>query len=100
MDLALGYQTGVPWNAPEYSNSEFDGLLAKAEVTLDVKERKLIMRDLVGEAFPGRMDPEMAAALAASPEIPEGFADLESVSVAVQREDYRARRRFWNADAP
>ena len=43
MVLSLGFRSGVPWNAPEYSNKEFDELLTQAEGTLDVEARKEVM---------------------------------------------------------
>jgi len=43
MVLSLGFRTGVPWNAPEYANPEFDRLLTEAEGTLDIEARKAIM---------------------------------------------------------
>lgn len=44
MVLSLGFRTGVPWNAPEYANPELDRLLDEAEATLDVQERKKVMK--------------------------------------------------------
>ena len=46
MSLALAYRTGVPWNESNYSNKDFDGLLAQAEGTLDVTQRRAIMAKL------------------------------------------------------
>jgi peptide/nickel transport system substrate-binding protein len=46
MVLALAYRTGVPWNESHYANPEFDELLTKAEGTLDIDQRKEIMKDL------------------------------------------------------
>lgn len=46
MTLALAYRTGVPWNESDYSNPEFDQLLAEAEGTLDVDKRRAIMAKL------------------------------------------------------
>jgi|SaaInl7_200m_RNA_FD_contig_71_115490_length_1913_multi_20_in_0_out_0_1 peptide/nickel transport system substrate-binding protein len=43
MVLALAYRTGVAWNESGWSNTEFDGLLAKAESTLDVDERRKLV---------------------------------------------------------
>jgi peptide/nickel transport system substrate-binding protein len=43
MTLSLAYRTGVPWNAPEWSDKEFDDLLTQAEGTVDVEERRKIM---------------------------------------------------------
>ena len=41
--LGLGYRTGVPWNAFNYSDPEFDRLLTQAESTLDIEERRAVM---------------------------------------------------------
>jgi len=46
MVLSLGFRTGVPWNAPEWSNKEFDRLLTQAEATLDVDDRRVIMAEI------------------------------------------------------
>ena len=46
MVLALAYRTGVPWNESHYSNAKFDELLTTAEGTLDIDQRKEIMKDL------------------------------------------------------
>jgi peptide/nickel transport system substrate-binding protein len=46
MVLALAYRTGVPWNESHYANAKFDELLTKAEGTLDIDQRKEIMKDL------------------------------------------------------
>ena len=46
MVLGLGYRSGVPWNESEFSNKEFDELLAQAEGTLDVEDRRKIMGKL------------------------------------------------------
>ncbi|MDH3690666.1 MAG: ABC transporter substrate-binding protein [Gammaproteobacteria bacterium] len=46
MVLGLAYRTGVPWNESHYSNPEFDELLTKAEGTLDVEERREIIKQL------------------------------------------------------
>jgi peptide/nickel transport system substrate-binding protein len=46
MVLALAYRTGVPWNESHYANPKFDELLTKAEGTLDIDQRKEIMKDL------------------------------------------------------
>ena len=46
MVLSLGFRTGVPWNAPEYSNAEFDALLTEAEGTLDIEKRKKVMEKI------------------------------------------------------
>ena len=48
MSLALAYRTGVPWNEANYSNKDFDSLLAQAEGTLDVGQRRAIMAKLEG----------------------------------------------------
>jgi peptide/nickel transport system substrate-binding protein len=45
MVLALAYRSGVPWNESRYSNEEFDGILTKAEGTLDLEAR----RELIGQ---------------------------------------------------
>jgi peptide/nickel transport system substrate-binding protein len=42
--LALGFRTGVPWNAPEWSNTEFDDLILQIEGTLDIEERRELMK--------------------------------------------------------
>ena len=46
MVLGLAYRSGVPWNESGYSNPEFDKLLAKAEGTVDVEERREVMVEL------------------------------------------------------
>ena len=46
MSLALAYRTGVPWNESNYSNKDFDTLLAEAEGTLDVEKRRALMAKL------------------------------------------------------
>jgi peptide/nickel transport system substrate-binding protein len=46
MVLGLAYRSGVPWNESHYANPEFDALLTKAEGTLDVDERREIMKEL------------------------------------------------------
>jgi peptide/nickel transport system substrate-binding protein len=46
MVLGLAYRTGVPWNESHFSNAKFDALLDKADATLDVEKRKLIMKDI------------------------------------------------------
>jgi len=46
MVLALAYRTGVPWNESHYANAKFDELLTTAEGTLDIDQRKEIMKDL------------------------------------------------------
>ncbi|MEQ8640466.1 MAG: ABC transporter substrate-binding protein, partial [Alphaproteobacteria bacterium] len=44
MLLALAYKSGVPWNESNYSNAEFDEILAQAEGVLDAKERSLLVK--------------------------------------------------------
>ena len=44
--LSLGFRTGVPWNAPEYSNPEFDRLLDEASQLVDVDERRKVMEKI------------------------------------------------------
>jgi peptide/nickel transport system substrate-binding protein len=44
--LALAYRTGEPWNETNYSNPEFDRLLAKAMGILDVDARRKVMYEL------------------------------------------------------
>ena len=46
MVLSLAYRSGVPWNESNYSNPKFDEILTKAEGTLDVEERKLLIKEL------------------------------------------------------
>jgi peptide/nickel transport system substrate-binding protein len=46
MTLSLAYRTGVPWNAPEWSDKEFDTLLTQAEGTVDVEERRKVMEKI------------------------------------------------------
>ncbi len=46
MVLSLGFRTGVPWNATGWGDAEFDALLTKAEGTLDIEERKVIMKKI------------------------------------------------------
>lgn len=46
MVLALAYRTGVPWNETHYSNPEFDKTLSKAEGTLDIDKRRVILGEL------------------------------------------------------
>lgn len=43
MTLSLAYRSGAPWNAPEWSDKEFDDLLTQAEGTVDVDKRREIM---------------------------------------------------------
>jgi len=44
--LDLAYRSGVPWNETGYSNPEFDRILDQAEATLDVGERRELVRRL------------------------------------------------------
>ena len=44
--LDLAYRTGAPWNESHYSNPKLDELLDKADATIDVEKRKLIMKDI------------------------------------------------------
>ncbi|MDJ0607431.1 MAG: ABC transporter substrate-binding protein [Kiloniellales bacterium] len=46
MVLSLAYRSGVPWNESNYANPKFDEILTKAEGTLDVEERKLLIKEL------------------------------------------------------
>lgn len=46
MTLSLAYRSGVPWNAPEWSDPEFDELLTKAESTVDIEARRAIMAQI------------------------------------------------------
>ncbi len=46
MVLDLAYRTGVPWNESHYSNPKLDALLDKADATLDVPKRRLLMKDI------------------------------------------------------
>jgi peptide/nickel transport system substrate-binding protein len=46
MVLGLAYRSGVPWNETDYSNDQFEEWLGKAEATLDVDERRVIMADI------------------------------------------------------
>ena len=46
MVLGLAYRSGVPWNESRYANPKFDEILTKAEGTLDVEERKLLIKEL------------------------------------------------------
>ncbi len=46
MVLSLGFRSGVPWNAPEYANPKLDELLNKAEATLDIEERHIVMKEI------------------------------------------------------
>lgn len=44
--LALAYRSGVPWNETNYNNPAFDAALDRAEATLDLEERKVIVAEL------------------------------------------------------
>ena len=46
MVLGLAYRTGVPWNESNYANPEFDRILTQAEGTLDLAERRDLIRQL------------------------------------------------------
>lgn len=46
MVLDLAFRTGVPWNESHYSNPKLDELLNKADATLDVEKRRLVMKDI------------------------------------------------------
>ena len=46
MLLPLAYRSGVPWNESDFANEKFDDLLGKAEGTLDIKERQMIMKQM------------------------------------------------------
>ncbi len=46
MVLGLAYRTGVPWNESNYANPEFDKILTQAEGTLDLAERRDLIRQL------------------------------------------------------
>ena len=46
MVLSLGFRSGVPWNPTMFADQEFDDLLTKAEGTLDVDERREIMKEI------------------------------------------------------
>ena len=46
MVLSLAYRTGVPWNESHYANPKFDALLTKAEGTLDVEKRRVLIKEL------------------------------------------------------
>ena len=43
---SLAFRTGVPWNESGFSNAEFDEVLSKAEMTVDVEERRALMERL------------------------------------------------------
>ena len=46
MVLDLAYRTGVPWNESHYANPKLDDLLNKADATVDVGKRKLILKEI------------------------------------------------------
>jgi len=46
MTLSLAYRTNAPWNAPEWSDKEFDDLLTQAQGTIDVEARRAIMKKI------------------------------------------------------
>ena len=46
MVLDLAYRTGVPWNESHYDNPKLNDLLDKADATVDVAKRKLVMKDI------------------------------------------------------
>jgi len=46
MTLSLAYRSGVPWNAPEWADAEFDALLTEAESTVDIEARRAIMAQI------------------------------------------------------
>jgi peptide/nickel transport system substrate-binding protein len=46
MTYSLAYRTGGAWNESNWSNPEFDKLLAQAEGILDVEERRKVMEKL------------------------------------------------------
>jgi peptide/nickel transport system substrate-binding protein len=46
MVLGLAYRTGAAWNESNWSNTEFDALLAEAEGYLDVERRRAVMARL------------------------------------------------------
>lgn len=46
MVLSLGFRTGVPWNPTGFADKEFDDLLNVAEGTLDVEERREVMKKI------------------------------------------------------
>ena len=43
---SLAFRTGVPWNESGFSNAEFDEVLSKAEMTVDMEERRALMERL------------------------------------------------------
>ncbi len=46
MVLDLAYRSGVPWNESHYANPKLDALLDKADATIDVDQRRLVMKDI------------------------------------------------------
>jgi peptide/nickel transport system substrate-binding protein len=46
MTLGLAYKTGVAWNETHWSNARFDELLAEAEGTFDVDQRRELMCEI------------------------------------------------------
>ncbi len=46
MVLSLGFRTGVPWNPTGFADKEFDDLLTQAEATLDLEERRKVMKKI------------------------------------------------------
>ncbi len=46
MLLPLAYRTGVPWNESRFSSPRLDELMTRAEGTLDIDERRAIMREI------------------------------------------------------
>ncbi len=46
MVLGLAYRTGAAWNESNWSNKEFDALLAEAEGYLDLEKRRAVMAKL------------------------------------------------------
>jgi peptide/nickel transport system substrate-binding protein len=46
MVLSLGFRAGVPWNPTRFADKEFDDLVTKAEGTLDIEERKAVMKEI------------------------------------------------------
>jgi peptide/nickel transport system substrate-binding protein len=46
MTLPLAYRTGSSWNESKWSNARMDELLTRAEGTLNVAQRREIMREI------------------------------------------------------
>jgi peptide/nickel transport system substrate-binding protein len=46
MVLSLGFRSGVPWNPTKFADREFDDLLTKAEGTLDLEQRRALMKQV------------------------------------------------------